>query len=161
MSSALANWSPRPQSRSPRAKRFPETPRPKSRDARGLGVFGSNYARNPKWNEIQMCALADRHLFSTRLTFLNAGQPKCCFADSPTRFRLTVSADNCHFGKGKTGSAGSGRFGSQIYSLRLGVTNFLLSRWVLRHFLSLGRPDTFTQGHSGPKDSFLSSGRKI
>src|SRR5271169_5421396 len=111
MSSALANWSPRPQSRSPRAKRFPETPRPKSRDARGLGVFGSNYARNPKWNEIQMCALADRHLFSTRLTFLNAGQPKCCFADSPTRFRLMASALKLHLGRDKSRSAGLGYLG--------------------------------------------------
>jgi hypothetical protein len=108
-----------------------------------------------------MCAQPDRHSFSARLTFLIAGQPEGCFADPPTRFRLMVSADNCHFGKGKTGSAGSGRFGSQIYSLRLGVSNFLLSRWVLRHFLVLGRPDTFTQGHSGPKDNFLTSVSKI
>ena len=108
-----------------------------------------------------MCAQLDRRPFSTRLTFFIAGQPERCFADSPTRFRLMVSADNCLFGRGKTGSAGFRRFDSQVYSLRLGVSYFLLSRWVLRHFLGLGRPDTFIQGHSGPKDNFLTSESKI
>jgi hypothetical protein len=75
-----------------------------------------------------MCAQPDRHLFALRLTFLSAGQPERCFADPPTRFRLMVLAENPHLGKGKTGSAGSGRFGSQIYSMRLGVSHFLLSR---------------------------------
>jgi hypothetical protein len=41
------------------------------------------------------------------------------------------------------------------------VSNFLLFRWVLRHFWGLGRPDTVTHGHSGPNDSFLSCGSKI
>jgi len=37
-----------------------------------------------------MCAQPDRHSFSTRLTFLSAGQSEHCLADLPTRFRLMV-----------------------------------------------------------------------
>jgi hypothetical protein len=77
---------------------------------------------------MQMCPQPDRHFFSTRLTFLSAGQPERCFADLPTRFRLMVSAENPHLGKGKTGSPGSGYFGSPICPLPLGVSHFLLFR---------------------------------
>jgi hypothetical protein len=108
-----------------------------------------------------MCAQLDRRHFSTRLTFFIAGQPEHCFADPPIRFRLMVSADNCLFEKGKTGSVVLGVSVVRFILLHLADSNFLLARWVLRHFLGLGRPETSTQGHSGPKDSFLTCKSKI
>ena len=98
---------------------------------------------------MQMCAQLDRRHISTHLSFLIAGQPEGCFADPPTRFRLMVSVDNPHFVKGKVRSVGSGYFGNPTCPLPLGVSNFLLFRWVLRHFLGFSCLDTLTKGFQG------------
>jgi len=79
---------------------------------------------------MQMCSQPDRHFFSTRLTFLSAGQPEGCFADPPTRFRLMVSADNPHFGKRQNGISRFWTFPQSDLFLRLGLaTSFSLVRF--------------------------------
>lgn len=130
LSSALASF-----------RSCPQIPRPlNNRHSEILQHKNESYAATPSLRStFTRCSNLQRNanVFITGQTpsvnssnIASCREARGCLAEAPIRFCVTALASNHHFGIGITGSACPGQLRVPICPMPLGVSRFLLSRWL-------------------------------
>jgi hypothetical protein len=160
MSSELASSCPYLQNRSRHAKQLPEI-RDQMKEIPAVPPLSAPTTSNPKSEPTtNVCTTGQTHfLNSSNILYCRAA--RALFRGSPHALPPNGLGLKSSSRKRQRGVSRFWIFRPSDLSSASWVSNFLLFRSVLRHFWGLGRPDTVTHGHSGPKDSFLSCGSKI